>query len=179
VLVRRARFAAIAALLALVAAFLLLGYVPALAGDRLLAKYGVGPYRAGFPRGAQVFHLAMGLASAMAGVLLAFLAVRRRTVEIVLLGALLVGLAFTLSRGEALIGPLTFAIAWGIQKGWRPAVLLGIATMSFLGATLVNEFLFSTGPAPVSMPSFAVRVTQTAPDVVDHLAFLKRLPSHG
>lgn len=172
VLVRRARTIAFVALVSLVGAFALLGYVPALAGDRLLAKYGVGPYRAGFERGAQVFHLAMGLSSAMAGVLLAFLAVRRRTFEAVLLGALLVGLAATLSRGEALVGPLTFVIAWGVQKRWRPAFLLGIVTMSFLASTLVNEFLFATGPAPVSSPSFAARVTQTAPDVVDHLAFL-------
>jgi hypothetical protein len=172
VLVRRARIAAVVAVVALLAAFALLGYVPALAGDRLAAKFGVGPYRAGFTRGAQVFHLAMGLASAVAGVLLALVAVRRRTVEVVLLGALLVGLAATLSRGEALIGPLTFLIAWGIQKRWRPVLLLGAATMSFLGATLANELLFATGPAPVATPSFAVRVTQTAPDVLDHLAFL-------
>jgi len=105
-------------------------------------------------------------------VLLAFLAVRRRTVEVVLVTALLVGLAATLSRGEALIGPLTFLIAWGVQKRWQPVLLLTVATMSLLASTFVNEFLFATGPAPVSSPSFAIRVTQTAPDVVDHLAFL-------
>ncbi len=168
----RARVVAVIAIVALVGAFALLGYVPALASNRLAAKYGIGPYRAGFDRGAQLLHLAMGLASALAGVLLAFLAVRRRTVDIVLAGVLLVGLAATLSRGEALVGPLTFVIAWGIQKRWRPLVLLAIVSMSFFGSIFVNEFLFPTGPAPVASESFAVRVSHTAPDIVDHLGFL-------
>lgn len=171
-LARRARVLAVVALAALAAAFALLGYVPALAGDRLAAKYGIGPYRAGFIRGAQVLHLAMGLASALAGVLLAFLVVRRRAIEVVLLVGLLIGLAATLSRGEALVGPLTFVIAWGIQKRWKPLILIGVVSMSFFGSILVNEFLFPTGPAPVASTSFAMRVTQTAPDIVDHLGFL-------
>lgn len=171
-LIRRVRVISVVALVSLLGAYFLLGYVPALAGDRLLAKYGVGPYRAGFARGSQLFHLAMGLSSAMAGVLLAVAAVRRRAFEVIMLGALLVGLAATLNRGEAIIGPLTFLIAWGIQKRWRPFILLTVVTMSFLASTLVNEFLFETGSAPVSTPSFAVRVSKTAPDIVDHLAFL-------
>jgi hypothetical protein len=169
-LARHSRQIAVIALVALIASFALLGYTPLLASNRLLAKYGVGPYRAGFQRGAQLFHLAMSLASTMAAVILAFVFLRRRSIEVAILAALLFGLACTLSRGEALVGPLTFLVAWGVQRHWKPALLLGIVCFSFLGATLVNEILFA-GPS-VSSASFAERAAGSAPDVSDHLGFL-------
>lgn len=158
------------ALVALVGAFALLGYVPLFASNRLFAKYGIGPYRAGFERGAQVFHLAMNLASVISAVLLAVMVVRRRLVEVVLLTGILIGLASTLSRGEALVGPLTFLVAWGVQRGWRPWLLALIASSSFIAAALLNELIFLA--EPVGGTPFAARVAQSAPDISDHLGFL-------
>jgi hypothetical protein len=112
-------------------------------------------------------------------VLLALVVIRRRFVEVVLLAALLAGLAATLSRGEALVGPLTFFIAWAIQRRWRPALVLAAVTASFLASTFVSEFLFTTGPPPVASPSFASRVAQTAPDITDHLGFLNGYQLQG
>lgn len=169
-LARRVRFAAAVAVVALVCAFLLLGYTPLTAGNRLLAKYGVGPYRAGFERGSQLFHLAINLASTVTAVVLALIFIRRRALEVVLVIGLLAGLACTLNRGEALVGPLTFFIAWGVERGWQPWTLLAIACFSFLGATFVNEIVFRAEPAVST--SFAARVAQTAPDIGDHLGFL-------
>lgn len=110
-LARRIRVVAVVVLLVLAAAYALLGYVPLLAPDKLLAKYGVGPYQAGFERGAQVLHLALGMAGAITGLLLAVSVVRRHWVEVALLLVLLAGLAGTLSRGDAFIGPFTFLLA--------------------------------------------------------------------
>jgi hypothetical protein len=173
----RARVVAVVVLLALAGAYALLGYVPILAPNKLLAKYGVGPYQAGFQRGAQVLHLAMGMASAITGLILALSVVRRRWTEVALLVGLLAGLAATLSRGEAFIGPFTFLLAWAIQRRWRPWVLLACSFGFFLSSALVNELLFV--PDPVASPTFAARVAQTAPDISDHLGFLHGFQLQG
>jgi hypothetical protein len=170
-LVRRSRVVAVVGVLGLIAAFALLGYAPLLAADRVSAKYGVGPYRAGFMRGAQVFNLALTLASTITAVLVALIAIRRRAVDIVLLVALVVGMTLTLSRGLALAGPLAFLIAWGIERRWRPWRLLVIVCLSFVAGALVNELTFVK--APVASASFSSRVAGTIPDIPDHLGFLQ------
>ena len=170
-LVRRSRVVAVAGILGLVAAFALLGYAPLLAADRVSAKYGVGPYRAGFLRGAQVFNLALTLASAITAVLIALIAIRRRALDIALLVALVIGMSLTLSRGLALAGPLAFLIAWGIERRWRPWHLLVIVCLSFVAGALVNELTFVK--TPVASASFSARVTGTVPDIPDHLGFLQ------
>jgi hypothetical protein len=170
-LVRRSRVVAVAGVLGLIAAFALLGYAPLLAADRVSAKYGVGPYRAGFMRGAQVFNLALTLASAITAVLIALIAIRRRAVDIVLLVALVLGMSLTLSRGLALAGPLAFLIAWGIERRWRPWHLLVIVCLSFVAGALVNELTFVR--RPVASASFSSRVAGTVPDIPDHLGFLQ------
>lgn len=170
-LLRRSRLVAVAGVLGLLAAFALLGYAPLLTADRVAAKYGVGPYRAGFLRGAQVFKVALTLASAIAAVTIAAVAIKRRAVDVALLIALMVGLTLTLSRGLALAGPLAFLIAWGVERGWRPWHLLAIVCLSFVGGALVNELTFVR--APVASESFSYRVAGTVPDIADHLGFLQ------
>jgi hypothetical protein len=167
----RSRAAALIGIVALLGAFSLLGYVPLLASDRLAAKYGIGPYRPGFERGAQLFHLALTLTSSIVAITLAMVVIRRRRIDVLLLGALVIGLASTLSRGDALAGPLAFLIAWGIEKRWRPRHLLAIVCVAFVAGALLNELTFVSTPA-VS-PSFSSRVAGKLPDIDDHIGFLE------
>lgn len=167
---RRARIVAVGALGALVLSFILLGYVPYFAADRVGAKYGTGIYRAGLERGALVFHLALRMGSTILPVVLALWLRRRRGIDLLLAGAVGVGLLLTLSRGSALLGPLVFAIALLVSRNWRPWQVLAIVCAGFVSATLVNELIQVA--RPTTSASFSTRVAASAPDLSDHLGFL-------
>jgi hypothetical protein len=170
ILVRRARWATALAVVAMLASFKLLGYVPLLAADRQSAKYGVGAYKAGFARGSLVYHVALALASSVAPVVLAVAFRRRRGIDVVLGGLLLVALLATLNRGEAFLGPLIFLVALAVERGWKPSHILAGVCLAFVAGTLANELIY-TSP-PTTRPSIATRVAATAPDLSDHLLFL-------
>lgn len=169
-IVRRSRVIAIGAIAALALSFLLLGYVPFLAADRVGAKYGTGVYRAGLERGAFVFHLALRLGSLILPVVLVMVMRRRRGLDVLIAGALGVGLLLTLSRGSALLGPLVFLIAVLVGWRWRAWQILALVCAFYVSATLVNEIVRVANP--VASASFSVRVAASAPDLSDHLGFL-------
>lgn len=169
-LVRRARVAAGAGVLAMLASFQLLGYVPLLAADRQSAKYGVGAYKGGFERGSLAYHVSLALASAVLPVILAVAYRRRRRLDLALSGLLVLVLLATLNRGEAFLGPLIFLIALAIERQWKPTRILVGVGLAFVAGTLANELIY-TAP-PTVRPSLAVRVAATAPDLNDHLLFL-------
>jgi hypothetical protein len=167
---RRVRLLAMVAVAGLAVAFYLLGYTPLFAADKISAKYGVGFYAAGFARGAQIFRVALTLASGVAAALLAVVFIRRRRFDALLLVALGMGMVLTLSRGLALAGPLAFLVAWGVERRWRPWHLLALVCLAFVGGALVNELAQIN--APVASASFASRVAGTVPDISDHVGFL-------
>lgn len=169
-IVRRSRLIAVAAVTALALSFALLGYVPFLAADRVGAKYGTGVYRAGLERGALFFHLALRLGSLILPVVLVLVMRRRRGIDVLLAGALGVGLILTLSRGSALLGPVVFLIAVLVGRRWRAWQILALVCLFFVSATLVNEVVRIT--SPVASASFSTRVAASAPDLSDHLGFL-------
>jgi hypothetical protein len=169
-LVGRARWAALAGVVALAASFKLLGYVPLLAADPKAAKYGVGAYRAGFARGSLAYHIALTLASTVLPIILAVAYRRRRRLDVALCCLLGLGLLATLNRGQAFTGPLVFLVAVAVQRGGRPWRILGGVCLAFVAGTLVNEIVY-TSP-PTASPSFASRVAATAPDISDQLSFL-------
>lgn len=176
-LVNRTRWAAAGGVFGMLAAFKLLGYVPLFAANRQLAKYGAGPYRAGFERGSLVYHLALSLASTVLPVALAVAYRRRRRLDVLLCGLLVLGLAATLNRGTAFTGPLIFLAALAVERRIKPSLILVGVCFAFVAGTLANELIYDAPPA--SSPSFAQRVTATAPDVVDHLGFLRGFELQG
>lgn len=169
-LARRTRLIAVAAVGLLGLSFLLLGYVPYFAADRVGAKYGTGVYREGLARGALVFHLALRLGSIIFPVVLVLLMRRRRLADMVLSGALGIGLILTLSRGSALLGPLVFLIAMLVGRRWKAWQILALVCTFYASATLVNELVRVS--SPVASASFSTRVAASAPDLSDHLGFL-------
>jgi hypothetical protein len=174
---RRVRWVAVVAIFALAGAFYLLGYAPLLAADRLSAKYGVGAYASGFASGAQVFRVALTLASAITGVLLVVVAIRRRRLDLFLVLVLGAAMTLTLVRGLALTGFLAFAVAWGIERRWKPWLLVGLASFAFVGGVFVNDLVQVN--APVASTSLSNRVAATAPDISDHLGFLQGFRLQG
>lgn len=174
---RRARQIAVASALALAASFVLLGYVPFLAGDRRSAKFGVGPYQAGFQRGALVYHVALAAAAAILPIMLVVLYRRRRPVDLAICVFLALGLALTLSRAEAFTGPLLVLLAVAVQRRVRPWLMLVATCLAFLAGALVNEVLY-TAP-PTASPSLAARLSASAPDLSDHLGFVQGLSVRG
>lgn len=169
-LTRRARLIAVGAIGILLLSFALLGYVPFLAADRVGAKYGTGIYRAGLARGALVFHLALRLGSTILPVVLAVWLHRRRGVDLLLSGALCLGLLLTLSRGNALVGPLVFLVAMLVSRGWNAWRILALVCALYVSATLVNEVIQVA--RPTTSASFSTRIAASAPDLSDHLGFL-------
>lgn len=177
VLVRRARQAALGGLGILALSFLLLGYVPLLTADRVSAKYGVGVYQAGFARGSLFLHVGLLLSGTILPVILALYLRRRRRVDLLLAGALFVGVLVTLSRGRAFTGPLVFLIAWAVERRWRSWGILAAVCFTFIAGTLFNEIASLATTA--SGTSFASRVAASAPDITDHVAFLSGFEARG
>jgi hypothetical protein len=177
VLARRTRIIAAGAIVLLMLSFVLLGYVPFLAADRVGAKYGIGIYRAGLERGALVFHAALRMGSMILPVILAVWLRRRRGVDLALAGALCLGLLLTLSRGSALLGPLVFLVALLVSRNWRPWAILALVCGFYVSATLVNEIIQVA--RPTTSASFTTRVAASAPDISDHLGFLNGFQVSG
>lgn len=172
----RTRMLAAAAVILLVGSFALLGYVPFFSADRQSAKYGVGVYQSSFARGSAFYRLALALSGAVFPVVLAVLARRRRTIDVVLASAIGIGLLLSLSRNTAFAGPLLFGIAWAVTHRFRPAIVAAAVSLAFLGGALANELLYPVGGGAQSV---ATRVAASAPDVHDQLGFLQGFEASG
>ena len=175
-LVKRVRQLAAAGLVILALSFLLLGYIPYLASDRLSAKYGVGPYQAGFARGSLVLHVGLIVAATAFPVIIGLAFRHRRRLDFALAVALLLGLGLTLSRGRTFFGPLVFLIAFAIERRWRPWTIVALACVFFLAGSIFNEIILGGSS---SGSTFANRAAASAPDVIDHVSFLRGYASEG
>jgi hypothetical protein len=173
---RRTRILAAAAIAALVVAFGLLRYVPLLAADRQLAKYGIGIYAPGFARGRLFYHFALALAGAIFPMTIIVAYRSRGFVDVVLCGATAAGLMASLSRGDAFAGPLLVVIAFSIGHRVAPPLIVAGVCLVFLAGALSNEFLF---PSVQSDPTLPARLAASAPDVRDHLSFLRGFEREG
>jgi len=176
VLVKRARQASLGALGILALSFVLLGYLPILAADRVSAKYGIGVYAAGYARGSLVVHVGLIVASTVLPVALALYLRHRRPVDLILAGALFLGLIATLSRGRALLGPIVLLIALAIERRWRPWRIVVVVSFAFISGTLFNEIVLRTSPPGTTL---GTRFVASAPDLVDHVAFLRGYEGAG
>jgi MFS family permease len=165
----RTRAVAVAGVVSMAAAYAVLGYVPLLAGDRVSAKYGVGPYTAGFARGGPLYNVALAVASTVLPVALAMLLRRRRLIDLALVAGLLLGLTLTLSRTLAFAGVMLFVVALAVEKRFKPLVILAGVCFAFLAAALFNEIFLPEGASG----SLANRVATSAPDVREHLWFVR------
>lgn len=176
-LIRRTRQLSLAGLIVLMISFLLLGYIPYFAADRVSAKYGVGANQAGYERGSLVLHLGLIIASTVLPVTLALVLRQGKRIDIVLAGALFVALTLTLSRRLAFIGPLVFLIAFAVERGWRAWRILAAVCIAFVASTIFNEIVSIAAPVPQT--TFASRVAASAPDVDDHVDFLSGFEAEG
>lgn len=177
VLVKRTRQLALAGLSILCLSFLLLGFIPYFAADRVSAKYGVGLYRAGFSRGALVLHVGLIIAGTVLPVLLALCVRHRNRIDIILVGVLSVGLTVTLSRGNTFYGPVVFLLAVAIERRWRPWRIVCCTCLAFVAGSLVNEIVLPA--TAVTGATFASRVAGSAPDIVDNVSFLRGYDAKG
>ncbi len=173
---RRTRVIAAAAAAALLLAFALLQYVPLLAADRQLAKYGIGIYAPGFARGRLVYHFALAMAGAIFPMTIVVAYRSRAALDLALCGAVGLGLIATLSRGDAFAGPLLVLIALAIGRRIAPYLIVAGVCLVFFGGALSNEFLF---PGLASAPTLPARLAASAPDVRDHLSFLQGFEREG
>lgn len=173
---RRTRLLTGAAVVALALAFALMQYVPLLAADRQLAKYGIGIYEPGFARGRLVYHFALALAGVIFPLAIVVAYRSRAFLDVVLCGAVGLGLAASLSRGDAFAGPLLVVIALAIARRVAPALIVAGVCLVFLAGALSNELLF---PSVRSVATLPARVAASAPDVRDHLAFLRGFEREG
>lgn len=174
--VRRTRSVAIGAAFLLAAAYALLGYVPLLAGDSRSAKYGIGPYAGGFARGRIVYLLALAISSAVLPVVMVLYVRRRRPIDLLLAVGLEIGLVCSLNRGLAFLGPITFLVAYAIERRARVPVIVAGVVFALLSGILFNQLTLPSGP---QRPSFATLATISAPDLVDHLNFLRGYEATG
>ncbi len=166
----RSRILSILGGLALGTGFLIMGFAPLLAADRLAAKYGIGPYEAGFQRGALVYRLGLAMASTVLPITLAVAYRRKRLLDWAIGLALIGGLSLSLSRGLTFSGVVLFGVAVAVSRRVRPVLIFLVVALSFVVGSLSNELFFSVsgGSQPLAM-----RVAAHAPDIRDHLSFLR------
>jgi hypothetical protein len=176
VVCRRTRILSGMAAAALAVSFGLLRYVPLVAADRQLAKYGIGVYAPGFARGRLVYHFALGLAGAIFPVAIIVAYRSRAFLDVALCSAVGAGLVASLSRGDAFAGPLLVLIAFAIGRRVAPALIVAAVCLVFLAGALSNELLFSSVG---SAPTLSARLAASAPDVRDHLSFLRGFEREG
>jgi hypothetical protein len=179
---RWARRIGVAGLLALGLAFVLMGYVPLFAADRVSAKYGVGPYRPSFARAALIYRFGLAASAAILPVLLASFWRRRRLIDLFLCLGLVGALVVSLNRGAAFLGPLVFVTAVLIERRIRPAIILLLVVVTFSVGALMSILLLDQSDA--LRTDVAERVAASTPDVRDHLLFLRsyeirREPTYG
>jgi hypothetical protein len=173
---RRTRRLAALAAAALALSFGLFRYVPLLAADRQLAKYGIGIYAPGFARGRFAYHFALGLASAIFPVAIIVAYRSRAFIDVALCGAVGLGLIASLSRGDAFGGPLLVLIAIAVGRRFAPLLIVAGVCLVFLAGALFNELLF---PSVSAAPTLPARLAASAPDVRDHLSFLQGFEREG
>lgn len=167
---RRARLLATIGVVALVLAYLRLGYVPLLAADRQSAKYGVGTYRDAFSRGALIYLFALAVSSTVLPVMLALYRTRRQVIDLAFALMLGMGLLMSLSRELAFAGPLVFVTAVAIERRVRPVLIVVATAFVFLAGTIFNGvFIPSTG-TPTSVVD---QIALSAPDLNDSIRFLE------
>ncbi len=172
----RARRLAVIGILALAAAFALMHYVPYFAADRTAAKYGVGPYRVSFLRGAVLYRFGLAMAAAILPVLLAVWWRWRRPLDLLLAAAAVAGLLLSLSRESAFLGPLVFVVGVAVERRMRPAFITGVVVVAFSLGALLSLALLQNGDQPTAV---AGRIASSAPDVRDHLGFLEGFGKRG
>jgi len=172
----RTRTLAIFGGLVLAAGFLIMGYAPLLASNRVAAKYGIGHYAAGFERGALVYRLGLALASTVLPIALAVAHRRKKLIDWTIGLALIAGLSLSLSRGLAFSGVLLFGIALAISRKVRAGIIFLVVALSFVAGSLSNEIFFSIQR---DSQSLATRVAAHAPDIRDHLSFLRGFRMRG
>jgi len=173
---RRARLLAGLGVASLAMAYVLLGYAPLLEGDTQAAKYGIGPYAAGFARGRLVYLFGLTLGAAVLPVILALLQRQRRWIDVALAGGLGLGLGLSLNRGLTFLGPVTFLAAWAVQRRLRAGAIVAAVTSAYLAAIVFNQL---TLPTTQGRPSFATMATISAPDLPDQLNFVRGFEARG
>lgn len=156
--------------------FLLMGFAPLLAANRVAAKYGIGPYQAGFQRGALVYRLGLALASTILPIALAVAYRRKKLLDWSIGIALILGLSLSLSRGLAFSGVVLFGAAVAVERRVKAGLIFLVVALSFVVGSLSNEIFF---PAADVSQSLATRVAAHAPDVQDHLSFLRGFRLRG
>jgi hypothetical protein len=164
------------------ASFLVLGYIPALASDPIAAKFFRGTYGHNYQLVAPIYRASTSFL-AMLVPFLAFFAWRFRTFRwIALLTSVSAVMLAGLTRQPAVMGILVFATV--LIAGWkrRPIRILvalvviygaGAALYVLLGLLGLSNF---TGDRS---PNFFQSVSSGAPDVSDQLFFLRSWLDHG
>jgi hypothetical protein len=172
-----ARRIAIGGAVVLVGSFALLGYVPLLAGDRLSAKYGVGPYAAGFARGGLVLNAGLAIAGTILPVMLVLVMRHRRALDVAITGVVFVGLLSSLSRQTAFIGPLVFLVALAIERRWRAWAIVLAVSAAYLVSPAFNSLMSLTPQG--DRKSFVEEVAAATPDISDHIGFVDGFERRG
>lgn len=173
---RRVAVVLVSALLALVACFAGMGFVPALADDPFAAKFFRGEYAESYRPVAPLYRVATALIALLLP-MSAYYAWRRRTLRWALLFAACVGgMLLTLQRGPALGGVLLFAGVIAAQRRWRmPIYLLSLIAVYFVGSAVYAVFdAFGIGNfGSVPADDLLASAAGGAPDVADSLTFLQ------
>lgn len=169
---KRARMLGLAGAFSLAVGFAAIGYVPLLAADRVSAKYGVGPYAAGFARGVIPYRAGLALASAALPLVLITWYHRRRFADLALSGVLAIGLLASVSRTLAFSGIMLVLVCVAVERGFRPARIVLVVALMFAAGEFSTEILF---PETASRSGdLWTRIAESPPDMRDHLGFLAR-----
>lgn len=180
---RRSAVVVVAGLLGLAIAFLLMGFIPALASDPLDAKFLRGPYAASYTPVAPLYRLSTALLIALLPLIAMFAMRRRSWIWRGLLALTVVALVLTLQRGAAIAGVLLFVgAAVAPRKLLESLFMVAIVIFYTFGSVsyllLGMLGLHAFGSSSETDPGIWIAVQHGAPDVYDHLTFLGAWTRH-
>jgi hypothetical protein len=158
--------------------YAVMGYVPMFASDPLNAKFFRGPYQAPYMRVAVLFRAANYVMYSLPPILFILWYQLRKKTYLFYLIIVVFLIATTLTRGNILMG---FLIAMGVICAYRKSLFkyylvslififsLGSISFYLIGLLFHNDLLISM----YDKESIFETIALGAPDVLDHLSFLK------
>lgn len=169
---RRARKIAIIAILGMFFSFLIMGFIPAFAEDKLSAKFFRGGYKEAYDRVAIIYRSCHFALSLLIVILLAlWIDTKKRLFLLLALTASAV-LMLSLTRSPAVTGMLTWLGLIMARKRISPIFYVLLMTFSY-GVGGISFFIFSESDfGGMDLKNLWISIAQGTSDIIDQLNFL-------
>jgi hypothetical protein len=175
----------IAGIVGMIISFAVMGYIPALTSDPLMAKFFKGPYHNSYIRIAVLYRLSFFLLQTMMPIMIIVWYKERKLINLLLVILPIVLLTLTLARGAAFNGIL---LGLAIICAYRSRLLIFIYTLFLIFVYVIGSMsfylvgiIFGIDTLINILPDGSVwqLIASGSPDVNDQLTFLTSFNAHS